>query len=188
VTDPIVVLMVATVLVSVMSPAVRAAIRRYGTPAWARTSRARSRRPNQPLIQPWDGSRRNAACTCSESNSWRAGRAGRPRSTSLTCPVRSGGVTPAARCAASIAVSRRADVPAAAGQSPKNISTVSAVAGSGAWPVTAHQSANNAHSALAAGAPAPGNLELAGSSGGWGMVYRPSLVTALPTRGACSRA
>jgi hypothetical protein len=37
VTDPIVVLMVATVLVSVMSLAVRAAIRWYGTPAWAHT-------------------------------------------------------------------------------------------------------------------------------------------------------
>jgi len=131
VTDLIVVLMVATASVTVMSPAVRAAIRRYGTPAPARTSKARSRRPNQPLIQPWDGSRRNAASTCAESNSCRTGRAGRPRSTSLTCPVRSGRATPAARCAASIAVSRRPSV--AAGQSPKNISTVSAVAGSGPW-------------------------------------------------------
>jgi len=54
--------------------------------------------------------------------------------------------------------------------------------------VTAHQSANNAHSAPAAAAPAVGNPELAGSSDGWVTLYRPSLVTALPTRGACSRA
>ncbi len=167
--------MVATVSVSVMSPAVRAAIRRYGTPALAKTSNARSRRPNQPLIQPWDGSRRNAASTCAGSNSWRTGWAGRPRSTSRTCPVRSGEATPAARWAASIAVSRRANVPAAAGQSPKNIHTVSAVAGNESWPVTEHQSVNNTHSAPPA-APAAGKRDLTSGPAGEFMVVNRQII------------
>ncbi|MEO8750293.1 MAG: ATP-binding protein [Allobranchiibius sp.] len=59
--------------VSVIPPAGRAAIRRYGTPTWARTSRARSRPPNQPMFHPWDGSHRSATSICAESKSCREG-------------------------------------------------------------------------------------------------------------------
>ena len=49
-----------------MSPAVIVARCLYGTPAsWDSTSRQRSRRPNIPWVQPWEGSPRSAACTAS---------------------------------------------------------------------------------------------------------------------------
>ena len=42
----------------VTSPAVTVANAWYGTPAsWDSTSRQRSRRPNMPCVQPWDGQR-----------------------------------------------------------------------------------------------------------------------------------
>jgi hypothetical protein len=58
------VVIVAASFAIVISPIVNVAKTWYGTPAiWDSTSRQRSRRPNMPCVQPWEGRPRSAAAT-----------------------------------------------------------------------------------------------------------------------------
>jgi len=118
--------MVATPSAMQMSPAVKTAKCWYGTPAsWDRTSTQRSRRPNMPWVQPWEGSPRSAAATASRSPSvgWKGSPVGRPRAarTATDSPGRS---SPAAVWWWSMPATRHRWVAGAAGHPVRKSTTV----------------------------------------------------------------
>src|SRR5664279_1469774 len=108
---------VATPSAIEMSPAVNTAMYLYGTPAsWDSTSRARSRRPNIPWVQPCEGSPRSAASTASPSScvGWKGSPVGRP-SAARTATDSPGRSSPVVVWWWSMAAPRHRCVPAAAG-------------------------------------------------------------------------
>jgi len=133
--------MVATPPATCSCPTVSAASCRYGIGVQAaRVSRARSRRPNSPAVQPWEGSSRISMSTWPGSISSLAGVP--------TCRVGSVGTAcPATRWWWVIAASRRRIVAGAPGHPALNAVMVAQSAGSGVCPAAAHQSVNSAQSA-----------------------------------------
>src|SRR5664279_1371800 len=124
---------VATPSAMEMSPAVRSARCRYGTPASSEsTSRQRSRRPNIPWVQPWEGSPRSAASTAplSVSVGWKGAPVGRPSAarTDTDSPGRAYPVVVVWWW--SMAATRHRSVPAAAGHAVRKSTTTCGSAGS----------------------------------------------------------
>ena len=131
----------------VISPTVRVASCRYGTPpSWDSTSRHRSRRPNIPCVHPCDGNARSVASTASRFLGSAVSPVGRPTA-ARTAGVSPGRFNPAAAWWWSMAVTLPRCVFGVAGQPARNATTVSGWAGRSWLPVTAHQSVNRAQSA-----------------------------------------
>ena len=164
---------------TVTSLAVNLARCLYGSPAsWERTSRARSRRPNIPAVQPCDGRPRSAAATCSGCAGVSGGAPVRRPSAARTTTDSPGLSCPEALWWWSIAATRRRRVAGAAAHPARKSTTVCGSAGSAGRSVTVQWSVNNAQSPAYAARVRPESTR-AGSS----VVISAAVVMAVRGRG-----